>query len=134
MDGNFKVRCVDNVFNVDNYTIGKIYEFHDGYMTTDSGMELPFGRERIDSFEEWVKYSSSKWVLVDESDKEKAGGFIHCKICKRRFELKKSCRYTTSEVESIFLVEALLHDAFDCPHCGCQNIVGIRESEVKSNE
>lgn len=134
MDGNFKVRCVDNCLNPDHYTVGKIYEFRDGHITTDSGMELPFGRERIDSFEEWAKYSSSKWELVDESENEKVGGFIHCKICKRRFELKKHFRYTAVRTESIFPLKTSLHDAFDCPHCGCQNIVGIRESEVKSNE
>lgn len=25
-------------------------------------------------------------------------------------------------------------EAFDCPHCGCQNIVNIREGEVIESE
>lgn len=64
----------------------------------------------------------------------KSGGFMHCKICKRRFELKLDNGYTAVKVENIFPLRTTSHDAFDCPHCGCQNIVGIRESEVKSNE
>ena len=134
MNGNFKVRCVDNAFNASSYTIGKIYEFRDGHTTTDSGMMMPAECEYIDGFEQWVKYSGSKWELVDESDDKKVGGFIHCKICKWRFELKKPNRYTAVKTESFFPLKSVLYDAFDCPHCGCQNIVGIRESEVKSNE
>lgn len=65
----------------------------------------------------------------------KSGGFMHCKICKRRFELKSENRYTAVKVETIFPLRTTSHDAFDCPHCGCQNIIGIRErEEVKINE
>lgn len=128
MDGNFKVRCVDNR-EIPLYTTGEIYEFRDGIVFNDAGLSYS-----ARSFEEWVASSCAKWELVDESDNKRVGGFIHCKICKRRFGLKKEIRYTAVRAESIFPIKSVLYDAFDCPHCGCQNIVGIRESEVKINE
>lgn len=132
MDGNFKVRCIDNYLNPGCYTTGKVYEFYNGQTVDDTGVIMPM--QRIRNFEEWRAWSSSEWELVDENDNGKVGGFIHCKICKRRFELKKPFRYVAVKTESIFPLKSVLYDAFDCPHCGCQNIVGIRESEVKSNE
>jgi transcription elongation factor Elf1 len=64
----------------------------------------------------------------------KSGGFMHCKICKRRFELKLDNGYTAVKVETIFPLRTTSHDAFNCTFCGCQNIVGIREREGKCNE
>lgn len=128
MDGNFKVRCT-NGGGALNYTAGKAYEFERGVMRDDLGC-----LHHASNFDDWAKYSEAKWELVDESDNKKVGGFIHCKICKWRFELKKSCRYTAVRAESIFPLKTSQYDAFDCPHCGCQNIVGIREREEKGNE
>lgn len=56
-----------------------------------------------------------------------------CKVCGNKFELKKENRYTASRRESIFCIPTY-YDAFDCPVCGCQNIVGVRESSCLSDD
>lgn len=55
---------------------------------------------------------------------------MKCKICGKRFKLMKENRYLVTE--KIGALEGLtkaakIFEAFDCPHCGCQNIVNIRE-------
>ena len=57
-----KVICVDNAGNPELYTVGKIYEFIDGYMLqTDQGKKTetykPFW-----TFNEFQQYSSSKFI------------------------------------------------------------------------
>lgn len=60
-------------------------------------------------------------------------GMYTCKVCGRDFALMAEEHYTTKEFKATGVVAAFsstepkMHDAFDCPHCGCQNIVGIRE-------
>ena len=58
---------------------------------------------------------------------------MKCKICGKRFKLIKENRYLAKE--KIGSLECLkkaskTFEAFDCPHCGCQNIVNIREEEA----
>ena len=62
---NGKVVCVDNVGNERNYTIGKIYEFKDGLLTTNCGHKLPLNNP-VQSFEEWSKFTCSKFIEVVE--------------------------------------------------------------------
>lgn len=54
-----------------------------------------------------------------------------CKVCKRYFRLKKEDKYDVEKVKSIMGRMALenqqVYECFDCPKCGCQNIVNIRE-------
>ena len=53
-----------------------------------------------------------------------------CNVCGRRFRLIAKNRYEVvkSPVGFSCLTEsAVYYNAFDCPHCGCQNIVGILE-------
>lgn len=55
-----------------------------------------------------------------------------CKVCKRYFKPKKENRYEITMVKSIADVfttkaETQVAECFDCPKCGCQNIVNIRE-------
>lgn len=56
-----------------------------------------------------------------------------CKTCKGVFMLKAENRYTAEKFERSGLAilangaNTTYFDAFDCPFCGCQNIVGIRE-------
>ena len=58
-----------------------------------------------------------------------------CHVCKRSFPLIFERHYVVRDVTTSGLVatfgnsEPHLHDAFDCPHCGCQNIVGNRLRE-----
>lgn len=54
-----------------------------------------------------------------------------CKVCKRYFQAKKENRYEITMDKSFMdvLTQAGTQAAecFDCPKCGCQNIVNIRE-------
>lgn len=63
-NGNFKVRCIDNKGNQGIYTIGKVYSFIDGKMTTDIGTNQPY--RLIKTFEEWEKYTYSTFKLVND--------------------------------------------------------------------
>ena len=47
-----------------------------------------------------------------------------CSICGRRFRLLAENRY---EVKTRVVERTIYYNAFDCPHCGCQNIVGVVE-------
>lgn len=58
---------------------------------------------------------------------------MECKICGKEFELKKDSHYIAREEEVTGIttiakkVEVSLWDSFDCPYCGCQNIVQQRK-------
>lgn len=60
-------------------------------------------------------------------------GMTTCKICGRDFPLISEERYTVRDNEKTGIAvafdgsESILYDAFDCPHCGCQNIVQERK-------
>lgn len=51
-----------------------------------------------------------------------------CKVCKTNFELLKENKYIA--VENNGFQGYKYYECFDCPKCGCQNIVNIREKEV----
>lgn len=56
-----------------------------------------------------------------------------CNVCGRRFKLRAKNRYEVvrKPVGLSCLTEATVYyNAFDCPHCGCQNIVGVLEKVV----
>ena len=53
-----------------------------------------------------------------------------CKVCKKRFGLQKKNKYQiyVAPVGISCIVEGgKTFEAYDCPYCGCQNIVNIRE-------
>ena len=57
-------------------------------------------------------------------------GKYKCKVCGKKFELSINNRYTVINKKAF--IEAIIsssteYDAFDCPYCGCQNIVNVRE-------
>ena len=60
-------------------------------------------------------------------------GMTTCKICGRDFPLIAEERYTVRDNEKSGISIAFsgsetgLYDAFDCPHCGCQNIMQERK-------
>lgn len=60
-------------------------------------------------------------------------GMRTCRICGRDFALIAEDHYITKEEGKTGLAaftggdEPALHDAIDCPHCGCQNILCKRE-------
>ena len=57
---------------------------------------------------------------------------MKCKICNKEFELLKENRYmvTNKNVKGITSGLTSAFDAFDCPYCGCQNIVSDRYVNV----
>ena len=65
--------------------------------------------------------------------KGSAIGLTTCTVCGRDFALIAEERYTARDDEKSGLTvvvsdsESKLYDAFDCPHCGCQNIVQGRK-------
>ena len=62
---NGKVVCIDLCgCNKKLYTVGKIYQFVDGKITTDEGCPIPF--YPIRSFKEWDTYSDSKFIEIKE--------------------------------------------------------------------
>lgn len=65
---NGKVVCVDhNSSNQDAYTVGRIYQFRDGSIINDRGIEIPYCKEnKVHSFDEWEKFSSSRWIEIVE--------------------------------------------------------------------
>ena len=53
-----------------------------------------------------------------------------CNVCGRRFRLLAKNRYEVVKRPIGFncLTQGTVYyNAFDCPHCGCQNIVGVLE-------
>ena len=55
---------------------------------------------------------------------------MKCKICGKRFKMQKENKYLVKAGEKEFeglIRAAKVFEAFDCPQCGCQNIVNIRE-------
>ena len=55
-----------------------------------------------------------------------------CKVCKRRFVANKNDKYLAQRARSTvdaIMMAPVTYEAFDCPKCGCQNIVNVRESE-----
>lgn len=65
---NGKVVCVDhNNRNQDSYTIGRIYQFMDGSIVNDRGIEAPLCKaDKVHSFDEWARFSLSKWIEIVE--------------------------------------------------------------------
>lgn len=62
---------------------------------------------------------------------------MKCKICGKRFKLMKKNKYLATEKIAAFGIWAKppkTFEAFDCPRCGCQNIVNIREEAVIERE
>lgn len=61
---------------------------------------------------------------------------IRCKACGRFFRLKKRDKYVVKNYNSVFdavMSTETVYECFDCPKCGCQNIVNIREEEKKGD-
>lgn len=64
---NGKVVCIDVKNNLSCYTLGKIYQFKDGVITTDEGIK--FGTipgELFYTFDDWAKWTSSKFIEIKE--------------------------------------------------------------------
>ena len=51
---------------------------------------------------------------------------MKCKICGKEFQLKKENKYLVQNVSIGGILNRNYYEAFDCPYCGCQNIVNER--------
>ena len=62
---------------------------------------------------------------------------MKCKVCNKRFKPWAQRRYEVikepAPLEAL-AKKAVIFEAFDCPRCGCQNIVNIREPEIDKCE
>lgn len=64
---NGKVVCIDNKANHGIHTVGKVYQFKDGQLTADNGRQYPgVCGDEIYTFEDWDKWTSSKFIEVKE--------------------------------------------------------------------
>lgn len=59
-------------------------------------------------------------IILDYFDKEDAN--YKCKFCGKPFKLEKEKKYLV-EVKNNLIFNSGEGQAFDCPYCGCQNIV-----------
>lgn len=60
---------------------------------------------------------------------------MRCKICGVNFVLDKSSKYVVMDDYVPFsFSERKMFEAFDCPVCGCQNIVNERKRSVNERE
>lgn len=61
-----------------------------------------------------------------------------CNVCGRRFRLLAKNRYEVAKSPvglNCLTQGTVYYNAFNCPHCGCQNIVGVLEkANVKDIE
>lgn len=60
-----------------------------------------------------------------------------CRTCGRRFRLLAKNRYEIVRIPTslkALVEEKVYFNAFDCPHCGCQNILGVIEKNIANNK
>lgn len=58
---------------------------------------------------------------------------MRCKVCGKKLNLKAENRYEIREVPKglrMLVEDAKVYEAFDCPKCGCQNIVNVRKEII----
>lgn len=66
-------------------------------------------------------------------------GMHKCTVCNREFELKGENHYITEARRATGLAvligstETALYDTVDCPYCGCQQILHVREKVFVEN-
>ena len=66
---------------------------------------------------------------------ERIMGAFTCRVCGRTFPLIAEKHYVARANEEVGITSVIsktgpkLYDAFDCPHCGCQNTMGLRLRE-----
>lgn len=59
-----------------------------------------------------------------------------CKACGFKFKLEKENRYLSKKSASLLgniSEKPTIFEVFDCPLCGCQNVVGVYEQPIGEN-
>ena len=65
---------------------------------------------------------------------------LKCKVCEFEFVPEKKDRYVSRDEVKVGVsnlaggMEEKIYDTFDCPQCGCQNIMGERKRELYMGE
>lgn len=57
-----------------------------------------------------------------------------CCVCGKKFELRKENRYEVMDHSINAIFNQNSNEAFDCPYCGCQNIVNKRLAKLEVNK
>lgn len=55
---------------------------------------------------------------------------MKCKVCGKEFELLAENKKIIKKY-NLIAQRGFLNEAFDCPFCGCQNIVNVHYEEVR---
>jgi transcription elongation factor Elf1 len=58
---------------------------------------------------------------------------MKCKVCGKEFELLKENKKIVASWEFLLRTENF-YEAFDCPYCGCQNIVNKYNKDFLGGE
>lgn len=73
-------------------------------------------------------------IEVEITNKVKA--IRECEVCGRMFPLIAEEHYIAADPKVVGAIAGLVstdkanqYDAFDCPHCGCQNVIQPRKPE-----
>lgn len=59
-------------------------------------------------------------------------GKKECNVCNKEFELKEENKYIVNVEPKPFIISGL-KEAFDCPYCGCQNVVNSYNQKYDNN-
>lgn len=61
---------------------------------------------------------------------------MKCRTCNKKIKLVAANKYMVQKAKGPFeaLITPTVYEAFDCPKCGCQNIVNVRETNVVEEE
>lgn len=57
---------------------------------------------------------------------------MECKVCTKDFELKSENKYLVGKKDLFKPLD--IFEAFDCPYCGCQNIVNVYSVRLEDDE
>lgn len=55
---------------------------------------------------------------------------MKCKVCNKRFKPLAENRYEVATLAPAGLLGVQTVECFDCPRCGCQNVVNVREGSA----
>lgn len=89
---------------------------------------------RLAEFEELGMEPDELMEMIRECKAAHATKLLECKTCGMKFEPTKERHYVVTKGVNMFSKEVLLGDAFDCPKCGCQMVVGERKFTYEEEE